>query len=284
MNAQLVIKQIIAVLLILFIIGCSSMPSQIWTVTQHNDKVVWADDDSQIAIVVLTFEEKTDDLPSKITNKRHYKHKIVVQNLNGSERQPITAWREQQSGQLFFMKQAGYFIVESLLANGARRFDKIAENGNEILIIETPTNEHRPCQAEKSTSSAKYLLAQVHNTVIPSPDGLVLAHIYSPECGKVTIEFLHANSLNMFDGQTMDIDEPMSAMWHSDGYVILTTTKKDKAWKVAPLAPQLPIIPPKCISPVTTSSEVSSKGQMVYFAKDKIVTKNIGLQKAFGCQ
>ncbi len=275
-------KQItVPLLMLLLLAGCSNMLFQSWTVTQRNDKVVWADDDSQVAVAILSFEEKADSLFSETTNKRHFKHKVVVQNLNSSEQHPITEWREHQSGQLFFMKQAGYFIVESLLTNGARRFDKITENGNEILIIETPDSEHRPCQ---DSDSAKSLPARVHNTVIPSPDGSRLAHIYSHQCGKVTVEFLYANSLNLFDSQIMDVDEPMSAMWHVDGYIILTTIKKDKAWKVTPLAPQLPIALPKCISPITTSSEVSSEGQMAFFDGDKIATKNEKKKKAFGCQ
>ncbi|EDN66037.1 hypothetical protein BGP_4651 [Beggiatoa sp. PS] len=84
-------------------------------------------------------------------------------------------------------------VAESLLENGARRFDKISLNGDEILIIETPDNENQPCQEKgKTTSSNTPLFAQVHHTVIPSPNGEQLAHLYSPECKKVTVEFLHA--------------------------------------------------------------------------------------------
>jgi len=37
------------------------------------------------------------------------------------------------------------------------------------------------------------------------------------------------------------------------------------------------------MSPVTTSSEVSMEGQKVYFDGDKLATKDVGSQKAFGC-
>jgi len=167
------------------------------------------------------------------------------------------------------------------LGNGARRFDKIALNGNEILIIETPDTEHQGCRDKEPTSPKMPKPARVQHTVIPSPDGQQLAYIYSPACGKVTVEFLHANNLSLFDSQTMDVDEPMNATWHIDGYVILATNSN--AWKVTALAPPEPITSPKCLSPVTTSSDVSLEGKRVSFEGDKLVTKDVGSQKAFGC-
>ncbi|HEC85544.1 MAG: hypothetical protein DRR08_16305 [Candidatus Parabeggiatoa sp. nov. 2] len=262
--------------------GCSgSVPKKPATPTQPNNKVVWADDGSEVAVVVHRFEEKRGSLPSGTTDKRHFKHRILVQNLGEDKRRTITEWRDYQNGQIFYMKQAGYFVVESLLGNGARRFDKIALNGNEILIIETPDTEHQGCRDKEPTSPKMPKPARVQHTVIPSPDGQQLAYIYSPACGKVTVEFLHANNLSLFDSQTMDVDEPMNATWHIDGYVILATNSN--AWKVTALAPPEPITSPKCLSPVTTSSDVSLEGKRVSFEGDKLVTKDVGSQKAFGC-
>jgi hypothetical protein len=258
-----------------------------WTVTQQNDKVVWADDGSDVAIANLRFEEKSAGLFSDTTDKRHFQHQILVQNLDGSEQRTITGWRDYQNGQFFYMKQMDYLVVESLLENGARRFDKIAKNGNEILIIETPDKKNQPCQVLKKTSSSdeKPLpAAQVHHTVIPSPNGQQLAHIYSPECRKVTIEFLHANNLNLFDTQTMDIDEPMNVTWHPDGYIVFVNSAENKAWKVNPLEPPTPVLPPKCLFPVTTSSNISLDGKKVYFKGDKLAIQDVGRRKAFGCQ
>ena len=246
-----------------------------------NNIVVWADDGSEVAIVKLKSEEKQGSSLEGATDK-HYQHQIIVQNLEGSRQHIVTGWRDYKNGQIFYMKQAGYFVVESLLENGKRHFDKIAANGNEILIIETPDDTRQPCQEKKSTNPNK--LAQIRHSVIPSPDGQQLAHIYSPECGKVTVEFLHANNLNIFDAQTINIDKPMQATWHPDGYVILATNNNDKAWKVTVLTPPQPITPPHCLSPVTTSSEVSLEGKMVYFEGEKLITKNVDRQKTFGCQ
>jgi len=248
--------------------GCGSQLVKEGTPQQS---VVWADDGSEVAVVGVRIADNS-------SQQHQFQHQIVVQNLDGSGQRTITEWRDYRHGRLFYMKQAGYFVVESLLDNGARRFDKMALNGNEILIIETPDNKHQPCQNADRR-------AQVDHSVIPSPDGLQLANIYSPLCGKVTVEFLHANNLNLFDNQTLDIDGPMKATWHPDGYVILATDNNSgKAWKIAPLSAPQPMTYPLCLSPVTTSSDISLEGQQVYFEGNKLITKNIGSQKAFGCQ
>ncbi|MCK5523136.1 MAG: hypothetical protein KAI83_08395 [Thiomargarita sp.] len=272
-------KNCLLITLILLIIqGCSGNMPRNWTPVEQNDKVVWANDGSEVAVVVLGFEEKRSGLLSKTRSQRHFKHRIQTQKIKGSEEpRLITEWRDYKNGQIFYMKQAGYFIVESLLENGKRRFDKIVLNGNEILIVETPDNEHQPCK--KGT-----LPKQVYQTVIPSPDGQQLAHIYSPECGKVTVEFLHANNLNLFDNQTIDIDEPMNAKWYSNGYVILTSKSHKKAWKFTPLLPPpTSTTPQRCISPMTTSSDVSLDGKKVYFEGKKLGVKKVDRQKQFGC-
>ncbi|MDM8558576.1 hypothetical protein [Candidatus Parabeggiatoa sp. HSG14] len=273
MNNYLLITTLLGGLLLT---GCSNHVLKKDLVIQANNKVVWADDGSDVVVV-----KHNKDNPS---NQAHFKHQVSVQNIDGSGQRTITEWRDYQVDQIFYMKQAGYFIVESKLDNGVRRFDKINASGHEILIIETPDSEHQPCRGKKNTASNISKLPQVHHTVIPSPDGQQLAHIYSPECRKVTVEFLHANNLNIFDNQTVDIDEPMKTRWHSDGYVILSTYNNDKAWKIIPLTLPLPVLPPKCLLPVTTSSDVSLGGKKVYFEGNKLATKDVGRQKAFGCQ
>ena len=248
--------KIIRYLLIFFLAGCAGHTTKF----SQDKNVVWADDNSEVAVAI--FHPKKD------------LHKIIVQNVKTNEKRNITEWRDYKSGQIFYMKQAGYLIVESILASGARRFDKIDINGNEILIIETPNNKNQPCGKDET--------AQVHHTVIPSPNGSQLAHVYSPECGVVTIEFLYANNLNVFDTQTMNIDEPMRIKWHPDSYIILMNYNNDKAWKVTPIALPLPILPPECFEPVTTSSNTSLNGEQVSFNGDKLITKSV--DTTFGCQ
>ena len=246
-----------------------------WVPRNRHDQVVWANDGSDLAMVVISEE----NLISFAPDQHQFFHQIWVQNLDGSGQRNITDMREHQTGKIFYMKPAGYLVVESLLDNGKRRFDKVAlDNGNEILIVETPDNEHQPC----FTMPAKPVALQVYQTVIPSPDGMQLAHIYSPECGKVTVEFLDAKELNLLDNQTMTIEEPMRALWHPDGYIILVTNSQ--AWKFALGGSPMPTSFPNCLEPVTSSSNVSLAGKMVYFEGEKLMTKEVDRQQVFGCQ
>jgi len=267
---------VLSLLTVLLLHGCTSNVVTDSTPDQPTDKVVWADDGSEVAVVTF----------SKNGDTSHFKHQISVQNLDGSKRRTITEWRDYRVGHIFYMKQAGYLVVESLLEKGARRFDQIALNGNEIMIVETPESQQQGCDESPSDSKAAHssLPAQVRQTVIPSPDGWMLAHIYSPECGKVAIEFSYANNLVLIDTQVMDIDEPMKAIWHPQGYVILANSGNDKAWKITASAPPEPMTAPKCLSPVTTSSQVSLDGKKVFFDGEQLVTKDVGREKAFGCQ
>ena len=173
---------IITIITLSFISGCSLLPKKLSV--QQGNQAVWADDGFEVAVVKL--DEQSGQ----------YKHQIIIKSPNNPEMsRVVTDWRENQTGQLFYMKQNGYLVVESFLENGARRFDKIdSSNGREILIVETPSSEYQICK----DAIVKENAAQVYQTVIPSPDGSQLAHIYSPECGKVTVEFLHANNLSLF--------------------------------------------------------------------------------------
>jgi hypothetical protein len=264
--------------IVLLLAGCSSTELKDWTPRQQHDRIVWADDGTEVAITMQSYEEKSGGLFSSTTDKRNFKHQLVVQRPDGSGRRTITDWLDFPSGELFYMKPAGYLVVETLLENGRRQFDKISQDGKLISIFEEK-QPYQPCQGTGSTTPA-----QVNHRVIPSPDGQQLIEVYSPTCGQVTVEFLYANNLNFIDSQTFKIDQPMTALWHPNGYVILVSNKLDKAWKFAAQTPPIPIEPPPCLTPVTTSSNISLDRQLVYFEGDKIATKPVGPRETFGCQ
>lgn len=252
-----------------------------WVPIERIEKVVWADDSSEVAVVVSHLEEKISGWLNKTTEKRNLNYQVFVQEINGNEKRPITELRDTPVGQIFFMKRAGYLVIESLLKDGGQSFDKMDMQGHEMLIVET---SKEVCPVQKAAAGSKPFPA-VYHTVIPSPDGKQLAHVYSPECGKVTIDFLDADSLTVVDGQTFDIDEPTDVTWHRDGYIIFATVKLDKAWKVAVQESPVPIQPPKCLSPKTTSSSVSTGGRLVYPDETgKLAMKRVEQKQIFGCQ
>ncbi|ALG67959.1 hypothetical protein [Beggiatoa leptomitoformis] len=261
----------------LLINGCSTTSTEVkpeeWKTIERTDKAVWADDASDIAVVSQSFEQQQD-------NKRNITHRLFIQNADGSNKHEITPQaRENLNGEIYYMKQAGYLVVESLLDNGVRQFNKILLDGREILIIETPNKDSQPCREESQG-------VQVFHTVLPSPDGQILANIYSPECGAVSVDFLFANNLNITSAQYMNITEPLIATWHKDGYIILTNASKTNAWRVSMQESQpVPIPPPACVSPVTTSSNIASDGRKIIISETgELTIENGGTQSAFGCQ
>ncbi|OQW95433.1 MAG: hypothetical protein BWK79_02535, partial [Beggiatoa sp. IS2] len=177
-NQQLITsrKRLISISLLLFLtlVGCSAGKKMLkdWTPTQYDDRVVWADDGSEVAVVTLSFEEKSGGLLSGTTDKRNFKHQIFLQNADSSGRRALTGLRDYQNGEIFYMKRSGYLIVESLVTNGTHRFDKIDLTGKEIPIVEeTSVTGYQPCSGPTESAHAPATLAQIPHSVIPSPDG-----------------------------------------------------------------------------------------------------------------
>jgi hypothetical protein len=260
----------------------AATPSQDWKKVEQPQQAVWADDGSEVATTLLIYEEKSSAGKNAPTEKRNVKHQLFVQKADGTDRRAITGVREYKSGTLYHMKQAEYFVLESLLDNGARRFDKISPKGNEILIMEIPESSRLPtCPAKKGSKTIEPL--QIAQTVIPSPDGKLLANIYSPECGQVTVEFLYANNLNFIDSKMLAISEPVNALWHPEGYILLVNNGIKQAWQVTIQGQPTSTTPPRCISPVTTSSNISASGEMIYFKDKALATQKVTRENVFGC-
>jgi len=270
-------------LALLIVNGCGGMATKEtdWTTVQKNEIVVWSDDSSELAVVVSNHEERYHEGQLE---KRNIKHQIFAQHLDGSHRRAISELREHHVKSLYYMKQAGYLIVEVITDTGLRRFDRMALNGDSMPIFEeTQAEAYRPCQSNgtgENTSS----LAQVEHSLIPSPNGSQLAHIYSLECGKVTVQFEHALSSDYIDSQTIEINQAVTPMWYPEGYVILAGKDGSTALKVAVQETAQLTRYPHCTFPQTISSNVSLQGQKVYFEDEKIVTEIVGIEKSFGCQ
>ena len=260
----------------------SATAGQEWKKTEQPHQVVWADDGSEVATTALIYEEKIGIGKDANSEKRNFKHQLFVQKADGTERRSITGVREYKNGTLYYMKQAEYFVLESLLDNGARRFDKISPKGNEILIMEIPESSRLPtCPAKKGSKIPEPL--PIAQTVIPSPDGKLLASIYSPECGQVAVEFLYANNLNFIDSKMLAISEPVNVLWHPEGYILLVNNELKHAWQVTIQGQPTSTTPPRCISPVTTSSNISATGEMIYFKDNTLAKQKVTRENVFGC-
>ena len=254
-----------------------------WHTIEEKNQVVWADDNFEVAIVVLKYEQGTTASGEVI--KRHFKHRILAQQIEDSHPKPLTDWRDFQVGNVYYMRRNNYLLIESILENEARRFDKIIldDNNKEIPIFEAKS-EYLPCGSTDPENAKP--LAQVHHTLLPSPDGQQLAQIFSLECGKVTVQFEHAKTLQYIDSVTLSIDQPFSPTWHSEGYLILAGYDGKTAWKINTQGQPTLTEYPHCLFPPTTSSPVSLEGKLVYFNEGKtdLLTREVSKDQVFGCQ
>ncbi len=254
--------------------ACGTSPTQDWTPMRKDTAVVWADDDSELALTVSTYEEKGGGMFSK-PERRNFNHQLVVQQgTNNEARLAITEARELEAGTLYYMKSAGYFVVESIADDGMQQFSRILPNGHEILII-----EGRPISCEEGQTGVT-----IPHSVIPSPNGQQLAHIYTPSCGELGVEFMQAADLSFLDGKFMEITQAVTATWHPQGYLIVSTLDGANAWRIAPHEEFQPTMAPNCLTPTTSSSAISSTGVKINIENDSLVEQDLGIDHAFGCQ
>jgi hypothetical protein len=257
-------------LLPLLLVGCSTPMTKEASSGQNGQRkgaVVWADDGTELAFSVISEERQTSPEGEDSVKTSH---QIFVQNPDGSQKREVSHRRDHISGALYYMKQAGYLVAESILPTGARRFDRILMNGNEILIIENPEKPRSGCTI-------------MPHALIPAPDGRVLASVYSSDCGQISVEFMYANNLSMIDAQTLDIANPITALWHPDGYLILAAQDGSTAWKVAMKERAKTIAYPRCTTPATSSSTIAFDGRVVSVEEEAFQIKEGSKQAAFGC-
>jgi hypothetical protein len=225
---------------------------------------VWADDGSEIAFIV------------NATEAGPVRHQVFLQNPDGSNHRIVGAVRPYQATGLYYMKRGGYLVAQAAPEDGGIQFDKIALSGKEITIFESNTPDSKLCPGSNG--------ALARHSMIPSPNGELLAHVYSQECGSATIEFLQAKNLEMLDdAYTVMIDRPAWATWHPDGHLILALEGgKPQAWKVSPQQAPAETAYPRCRHPVTTSSATGTDGRVVTMNGSTATIESGG--SSFGCQ
>jgi hypothetical protein len=258
----------LTVLLLTALGGCAS-------VAEHSDSssrspVVWADDDSEFAIALEDQQES-----GKSAGSSPYRHRIIVQETDGKGRKSVTTTRPYRVGALYYMKRAGYLIVESLLDDGHVKIDRIAlQGGGEIPIIETkgPLN---PCEGEK---------AFIPTQVLPAPDGSRLAFAYSPVCGEVVIEFLDGRTLIAEDSLTIPLTGTAALTWHPDGYLLLAQNSEARAWRLQPGMAVAEAPYPPCLTPPTSSSAIATDGREAWLDGEVAKAREGARERAFGCQ
>lgn len=233
---------------------------------KQNSAIVWSDDGKALALAVSVNDP---------TDPKRQQHQIVVQHIDGSDRKTISQVRKGTTDRLYYMKSAGYVVTRHRSPEGLIRADKIDTKGKEITIIELRRAAKTLCPNGEGVS--------IEAEVIPSPDGDLLALVYSQDCNEVTVEFIKAKDLQALDGFNLPLEDPVKATWHSGGYLVLANTNGKQAWRVAPKQAPKGTAYPKCLFPTTTSSAIARDGQSVRLEQGQVQLQP-PQQAGFPCQ
>lgn len=270
MSHRIFALRALVALLFLFLGACATSPKLGGHSPALANPVVWADDGSEVAFVVNTHTAP----PGMKGDPNTYRHRLLAQKADGSEQRTVTPPRPYKAINLYYMKKAGYLVVESDLGDGHVKIDRIAVyDGTEIPIIET--RGPKPC-----TEGGAYL----PNRVLPSPQGDLLAHAYSNRCGEITVDFLDARNLFAQASQTLAVTQTPTLTWHPHGYLIIALPDGTTAWELRPGGSPLPAAYPPCLAPPTTSSAISARGQRLSLEGDQVRIETGDAGAAFGCQ
>ncbi|MEM7018526.1 MAG: hypothetical protein AAF512_14445 [Pseudomonadota bacterium] len=258
-----------------WIAGCGVMPGQKSSPEEvaGEGMTVWSEDGSEALIAIQQGWE------SPRSETERFEHRLFIDAMDGSERRALTSMRPNAVNTIYYMKNAGYVIVENRLPDKRARFQKIELNGKEITLFESRTPVWQLC-GDVPTEGAPV----IEHTIIPSPNGESLAHVYSQACGSVTVDFLRARDLVATDSQTLTIESPPNITWHPDGDLIIAMADGETAWKLMAGLYQEKTDYPKCFDPKTSSSNVARDGRQIYLGDGKLETREVGREQAFGCQ
>lgn len=246
--------------------------------TEQLDRVVWSDDNTEEALIVLKFEEKHSMNPlDGTTLKSNFSHQVYVQNRDGSNRHPIgNEFLGQNGFDFYYMKSAGYLIA-SYIATGSD---------------DNPVTRYYQLKLDGSVNQ---LTSKPDMRVIPSPNGAYLALItfYPAACGNpagncpMDVEFLDANSLaSVGKKQQLSFEHGKTPelTWNLGGQFLLTTDEQTFAVRPDAEEPS-PANTPACTYPPTSSSSIATSGDFVYPAQNQVQTRpTTQSEQPFGCQ
>jgi len=247
--------------------------------TEQLNRVIWSDDNTEQALIVLKFEEKKSMNPLSSNNlKSNFSHQIFVQDRNGGNRRAIgNEFLGQNAFDFYYMKSSGYMIAS---------FIEASEENNPVV---------RYYHLNVSNGGVTRLTSKPDMRVIPSPDGayLALTTFYPSTCNNpagncpVDLEFMSSETLetvgkkhqlNFNNGKSPEMT------WNLGQKFILTTD--EEAFSIMP-GDESPIETeiPACTFPQTTSSSVAASGDFVYANNMQILTRpTTHSEQAFGCQ
>lgn len=263
-----------------------SVKQFVWKPIAYNDRAVWSEDATAIAIVRLSYEERQSFDPLMgTTEKRNFEHQLFIRSVTAQDNRPLAPRRPHQVVTLYYMKQVGYVLVQTAIpgAVGASQFYKVDIATQQVsLILDVPPLSHWSCYSSTPPEVAPPP-ARVDYNVIPSPTGEFLVVTQSPQCGSAKVTFLDARTLTTISEQIVSVPEFMNATWHPDNYFILAGSKYALRFEPRGQSP-LPIQIPGCIVPVTSSSDITADGRVLILTSNGLNIQPANDRRGFGCQ
>lgn len=248
------------------------------------DQAVWSEDSSEIAAVVMHFDEKKSNNPlDGTTLKSNFTHQYLVQKPDGSQKRILTSELPGQNAYpLFYFKQAGYILGSYLDKNT----DNMLFERYELIRL--------------ATGQVTRLNNDPYTHILPAPDGSILAQVkYFPSACQpngsssttdachAEIEFISSMDLSR-QGKKQKVvfssrDRVPEVTWTPAGQLLVSNGEETFSLKpgedIVNSAPR-----PACMEPPTSSARINSQGMLVYIDDNQIKTRFEPSQPKFGCQ
>ncbi|MCA9565735.1 MAG: hypothetical protein KC561_19695, partial [Myxococcales bacterium] len=219
-----------------------------WHDAAQVDQVTWSDDDSTTAFVKLLYEESSTTNPlSGTSNKRNFRHQVFVES--GSGYRALTPVRDHQNGASFYyMRQAGYILLDGIVSNTVRRWDLIdlATGNYEVLATHQESREPAiPCAFFEA---------------LPSWDGQTIAILERTtpgatptDCasGSVVVQFYDVARHTIIATHEWPLTHMLEATWTPDNELVVFN-QIDGAWTVSATGGPERTTLPTCFQPRTS--------------------------------
>jgi len=267
---------------------------------EWDSQAIWSDDGQAAIGVYQYFEGKNTG-----THLKKRKMETVIYHYpdvdSGADRQVILPRARGWATQIYFMRSRGYLIVhrqERLpdLDDGSNRTEnytayKVTLQGQVSRLGETQALSMISCDpaGQSSVSTGDVL------TVIPSPDGQILAKVQTQtNCdGRVgQLTFLDADTLAVMDGPMalprVGVDTIPGRAWSTAGRFMVSSTGfgGPAGFSYAPSTePEvLPALDFSCFFPETTSSATNAQGRYLSNNDGTLaVDPAMNMSPTFGC-
>ncbi len=223
-----------------------------WNDREAIGYVTWSDDDQAQAYQLRQYEESSYEGPFGRGTRDHHLQ-VWVQSPNGAGRRALSPMWEGTAGtDFYFMRQAGYVLLDRYDGPGSRRWELVGLDGT-VRTAFTQVAGSGP--AEPCTGGE----------LLPSPDGAVIARIERVAdsgclAGTLRVTFVDADSLTDTASHEISMDRMPGTSWTRDGDFLVWTYGAG-SWRVDPVDGFVALSSdPTCVYPRTSSSALSDAG------------------------